>query len=417
MATTVDISQLDGLFKEVYADRIENLIPESAKLINDVKFVEAQKIGDSYHQPVILSGEQGVTYAGPTAGAFTLNTSIAMTMKDASVQGYQMLLRSQISYDAASRAVKEGAKSFKNGTGLLVMNMSESLNKRLEVSMWYGQTGFAQVNASANVDSTHTVMTVQTGHFASGIFSGLEGAKFDAYDSTTKKNTNAVLVIDSVDLDNKTITVSGNSTDIAALDTFLASGTCQLHFETAYGNEMPGVDKIITNTGTLFGISAATYGLWKGNTHSAGSGALTLVKVLSAVSKAVQRGLDENVKLYVNPTTWANLNSDEAALRRYNSGDREAMRAHESIVYHSQNGLIEVVPHNIIKEGEAFIMSPNRWKRVGSTDVTFNNPGKGGEFFRELTDAAGFELRAYLDQAIFTECPARSVKITNIVNS
>lgn len=416
MATTVDISQLDGLFKEVYGEKVENLIPDSAKLIKDVKFTQSTKIGDSYHQPVILSGEHGVTYAGPTAGAFTLNSSVAMTMKDASVQSYQMLLRSQIAYSAAARAVSSGPQSFKSATGLLVMNMNESLAKRLEISMWYGQVGFSQTNGSTNVDATHTTLDIQTGHFAAGIFSGLETAEIDLYDGATKKNTNAVLVIDSVDIAAKTVTVSGNSTDIAAIDTFLASGTCQMHFKSAYGNEMPGVDKIITNTGTLFGIDAGTYQLWKGNSYSAGSAALTLAKVLEAVSLAVQRGLDEDVKLYVNPDTWADLNSDEAALRRYNSGDREAVRAHEMIRYYSQNGTIEVVPHNVIKEGEAFILAPRRWKRVGSTDITFNNPGKGGEFFRELTDAAGFELRAYLDQAIFTESPARSVKITGIVN-
>ena len=87
------------------------------------------------------------------------------------------------------------------------------------------------------------------------------------------------------------------------------------------------------------------------------------------------------------------------------------------IEYFSQNGKISVVAHNLVKEGEAFILPTRRWTRVGATDITFKNPMGGGEFFKETADKAGFELRSYVNQAIFTDSPARSVKITNIVNS
>ena len=57
--------------------------------------------------------------------------------------------------------------------------------------------------------------------------------------------------------------------------------------------------------------------------------------------------------------------------------------------------------------------------RVGSTDITFKLPGQEYEdrFFRELTDRAGFELRAYTDQALFCEAPGKLVLIEDIVNS
>jgi hypothetical protein len=47
---------------------------------------------------VVLSQEQGFTYAGPSAGGFALQTPIAAVLKDAQVQGAQLLLRSQIDY-------------------------------------------------------------------------------------------------------------------------------------------------------------------------------------------------------------------------------------------------------------------------------------------------------------------------------
>lgn len=419
MATVVDPGQLNGLFKEVYADQVENLVPESAKFINDVPFTEGQKLGDSYHQPTILTNEHGITYAGPDAGSFALNSAVALTMKDAQVQGYQMLLRSQISYDAAARASSGGSKAFENATSLLVSNMAESLGKRLEISSWYGQDGIAEIESTSNVSATSTTLQITTASWATGIWSGTEGAMIDIYKGTEKQNTTGDVTVSSVDVDNRTVTVTAAAADITSIDEGSPVSGMNVYFKGSYGNEMAGVNKILTNTGTLFNIDASTYNLWRSNVVTYGSGELTLARILSAVSKAVQRGCNENVRLYVNPDTWQDLNADEAALRVYDQSYKSsnADRGNAMITYYSQNGKIEVVPHNIIKEGDAFGLAEDRWRRIGATDITFRNPGKGGEFFRELNDNAGFELRAYLDQSAFTETPARSFKITGFVNS
>jgi acetyl-CoA carboxylase biotin carboxylase subunit len=39
--------------------------------------------------------------------------------------------------------------------------------------------------------------------------------------------------------------------------------------------------------------------------------------------------------------------------------------------------------------------------------VTFNLPGRGDEFFLHVPDAAGFELRCYSNQALFSPCPGK----------
>ena len=101
-ANTIDT--LNGLFKEVYADKIENLIPDGVKLYNMIPFnKESKALGNLYHQPVVLGLEHGVTYGGPNGDAFALNSSIAGVMKDAQVQGYEMVLRSVLSVGAASK--------------------------------------------------------------------------------------------------------------------------------------------------------------------------------------------------------------------------------------------------------------------------------------------------------------------------
>tara|TARA_R100000808_G_scaffold8203_1_gene23283 strand:- start:1711 stop:2985 length:1275 start_codon:yes stop_codon:yes gene_type:complete len=424
MAQYTDVSQLNGLFKAVYGDSVINLIPEASHLVKRIKFVGSDKeTGDTYNQPVVLSNEHGITYAAAGSSAFTLNNSVALTMKNASLQGSQMVLRSSLSYDAAAKA-SNSKKAFVKGTELLVENMLESITKRLELQLLYGTSGggLGNCDSSANDDATNTTITLTTASWASGIWAGSENAELDLYDGSSKKNTNAALVVVAVNLDNKTVKVSGNATDIAAIDTFIAADSddsAYLIWRGAYSNEMAGIDKVITNSGSLFGISAADYGLWKGNSYSASSADLTMAKLLSGISRAVERGLNEAVVAYMNPVTWSKLNSDMAALRRLDSSynQREGKQGSESIKYYGQNGEVEIVSHNMVKQGEAFVIPVKKCRRIGSQDISFKRPGSSDQMFRELSDKAGYELRVYTDQAFFCEAPARCVKITGIVNS
>lgn len=419
-----DVSQLNGLFKAVYGDSIINLIPESSHLVKSIKFVGSDKeTGDSYNQPVVLSNEHGITYSAAGTSAFSLNQSVSLTMKNATLQGSQMVLRSSLSYDAAAKA-SNSKKSFVKGTELLVENMLESITKRLELQLLYGGSagGLGNADSSANAGTENTVITLTAASWASGIWAGAENAELDFYDGSSKKNTNAVLVITAVDLDNRAISVSGNATDIAAIDTFIAADSddsAYLVWKGAYSNEMAGIDKVITNTGSLFGINAGTYNLWKGNSFAVGGADLSMAKLLKATSSAVARGLNEGVTAYINPVTWAKLNSDMAALRRFDSSYSRAKgeQGQESLKFYGQNGEIEVVAHNCVKEGEGFILPLAKCRRIGSQEISFKRPGSNDQMFRELSDRAGYELRAYTDQAFFCEAPSRAVKLTGIVNS
>lgn len=423
MAQFVDPTQLSGLFKEAYGDSVENLIPEASKLTKMVKFVESEmESGNKFNQPVVLSGEHGVTYASGSAGAFSLNNHIAMTMKNANLDGSQILLRSALAYDAAAKA-SNSKKAFMKATELLVQNMLESVTKRLEISLLYGASGLATLASRSNVNATTTNITLTLAAFAHGIWAGLEGAELDAYqsDGTTKINTNGALTVAAVNLDTRVIQVTGVAADITALDTYVNANpdVGSFWFKGSNGNEMSGINKILTNTGSLFGIDAAVYGLWKSTSKSAASADLTLSKILSGVSQAVQRGLNEDVTVLVNPVTWENLNDDLAALRHFDTSYKPKMgeAGNEGIVYHGQNGKIEIVAYNIVKQGEAFALPMKRVRRIGAQDVSFKTPGRGDEIFTQLADRAGFELRVYTHQAVFIETPARCVKFTSIVNS
>ena len=49
-----DIVTLDGLFKKVYSDKYENIIPVGKKVAEMVKFLSKSKTGESYNQAIVL---------------------------------------------------------------------------------------------------------------------------------------------------------------------------------------------------------------------------------------------------------------------------------------------------------------------------------------------------------------------------
>ena len=130
-------------------------------------------------------------------------------------------------------------------------------------------------------------------------------------------------------------------------------------------------------------------------------------------------GLNSNVALFVSAKTYANLDSDLAALRMYDRSYKstEAENGTKEITYVGSNGPIEVHVNNICKEGEAFAIPVQHIKRVGAKELSFQRPGKKDEFFQEIPNYAGYSLRAGAEFAILLERPAQAVKFINIVNS
>lgn len=406
MAGENTISTLNGLFKEVYADKIENLIPEGTKFMQKIPFSNRKKeLGSLYHQPVVLGLEHGITYAGPTDDAFSLDDAISGVIRDASVQGSQMMLRSRLGIAAASRAAGGEPKAFENATKFLVRNMLRSMARRVEVGLFYGGVGIGEVGALPGGN----VITILTSEWAPGIWAGSEKMKVDIYDatSTTLRGTAEVA---SVDMDARTVTVVALPGGTVVTD--------KIYFKSAKGMEAAGIHQILTNTGTLFGISAASYNLWKGNQIDLSSNPLSFARVQDAIARAVEKGLDSDVCVMVNPRTWSDLLTEQAALRQYDSSYKNSVSesGNQEITFFGQNGKVEIVPSIFVKEGFAYVLCLDELLRIGSTDVTFKRPDQGDTFFRELENAAGYELRAYSDQALLCFSPGKNTLIRGIQN-
>lgn len=402
------LSTLNGLFKEKYADKLQALIPDGVKLLNKIKFNSKEKApGNLFHQPVILGMEHGVTFASSDDDAFNLNPPVAGVIKDAQIKGNPLVMRSLLGYVSASRAAQGGDKAFEDATKFLVANMLRSMAKKLEIEVLYGQMGYGTASGAVT-----TVITIQTAEWASGIWGGAENMPIEIRDATGA-TSRGEFTITNVNFDNRTITVNADAQAAGVVNTDV------IYHKGAYGNEFPGIHKILTQTtGTLFNINVAQFNLFKGNSYNA-AGALSFAKLTKAAARAMEKGQDGRLCAYVNNRGWTDLLNEQAALRMYDSSyrDSEAKNGMRSLVFYSQNGEIEIVPTIYVKEGYAYLLSEDEWSRVGSADMSFKRPGQGEEFFRDLENSAAYELRLFSDQALFCWAPGHNTIITGIVNS
>lgn len=418
-------STLDGWFKTRYADKAAKLVPEFVILPRYFKFNSKKKTGDTYQCTARVRRSFGWTWAGSgTSGtAFALNDAVAGQTKPANVGGTEFVARSQIPYSVIKRA-QGSEQAFGDAFDEIVQDMTEGAHFAREINLLYGGTNIGDilsVGAVAGAGGAWTKDCVITvAGWAPGLWSQAEGMPIDVYTAGgVKRNTAYTMTVTAIDPDTRTVTITSVETPgsveltaVAATDVILPQG--------AYGNWFTGLHTIAQNTGTLFGINAATYSLWGGNSYGAGSAAATMAKFTKAVIPTVTRGGMDKVTFFCSTSTWADLNNDHAALRRFSESTKSGLNlGTNKITYYGPNGEIEIVPHPMVKQGYAYGLQTKRWERIGSTDVTFDLGVEGSQnrFFQQLSGNAGSEIRCYWDQALFCRAPARQVVMSGIVNS
>lgn len=406
--STNTVATLDGHFKEVYASKIRDLVPEGMKMLKLAEFSAAEKLlGNLYHQPVVLGLEHGFTYGGSAGEAFLLNAAVASPNRDAQVKGHELVLVSAISVGAASRSISSKA-AFEQETKRLVQNMLKSTQIRMEIQLMYGQSGIGKVAIVAG-----NVLTICASEWAAGIWSGSKNAALEirSQAGTLRGTCNVVkpnLKDQTVEVDVMPVGVSGNpDSEDANADV--------IYFKGAYQKEFAGLHKIITNNTSIFNIDAAEFDLFKGNvvfcgTSEAAKAFISFEKVEEAIALCMEKGLtEEDVVCLVNPKHWNKLMTEQAAKRQYDSSysSEKMENGSKSLVFYGQNGKIEIHASLFVKEGFAYIFPPAELERIGSSDITFERPGFPGKFFKEMESANGYELRCYSDQALFTSAPGK----------
>jgi hypothetical protein len=417
------VSTLNGMFKEVYADSLESLVPEAARLQRDFPFVARDKReGNQYHQPVRLTRAHGWTLS--TSGdAFPLNPAEPARSQDATIQGSSFVLREVISYSAAAKLSAgkgdDRRRAFIAGTAYMIENMTETSAFILELQCLYGQQNIGVIESKTTSNGTGTeTFVVSKATFIAAMWSGLEKGFIDAWSASAQLNLDDVQVT-GVAVDTRSITLSGSISDMVSINAAITTGYPALYLRGTKESGMLGVVAQAANTGSMFGIDAANYSLWAGNTFSAAGGILSFAKVMRAMNKPVNRGLMGDIRLYTNPKSWTDCQNDLAALRRYaDKAGGKLEQGADALTFYGQAGSIELVPHIFLKPSESVGIPKGKGIRLGASDLTFSPPGLDeGKFWENLPDHAGYGTRCFWNQAIFIPTPNQCIYINNIVNS
>lgn len=372
-----------------------------------------------------------MTYAAAGAGAFSLNGAVALSTQDAILTPAQIVVQRAVDYESIQRTVgsKAAFVSFIDATLRSVVALA---TKRLELSMLWGQFPtslgqIASVNAPSGSGASRVITaTITDAEWSGGLWGGMEGALVSVLSGTgtgpsfaasgQRNGTANWYQVSAVDLTNKKVTLKNVNSDgggtptidnVAANDVIVPFGAQQYSGSLSFG-EMAGLAFIASNTSTTYAnIAPASYALWQGNSITTW-GTPSLGKILDAVSKLVERGLDEDVTVLVSPKHFAQLNSNQTALRLYTEAGGTAKNGWQQIEFASENGKIAVRSHRFMKDGYVLGFPTSKCMRVGSTELTFTNMGVDGDIFLQTAGSASVELRGYLGQALLCTAPSRT---------
>lgn len=425
LGTVNDPVHIAGNFKDLYkSSGLVDLIPNWMIVQDRVPFEEAEAgLGNFYVFGVILQREHGFTYA-PTGSADARSGAVQLTeansgfIGQARVEGFAIYLRSRISYDACSKASRAGRKAFAQAYGAVLKNMKESHQYRLELSLLYGRSGLGAIEAVAG-----QVITIREDSWATGIWtSGMSNVELEIWSTrdlvATKRNT--FVTLGNVNAATRELTVVGALGGVvgavpplAEADIIYFRGARFVAAGDGLYNECPGLYSIMSNTGgVLFGINATTYPLWKGQ-QVAAVGNISLTAIMNAAATGMSFGLNKAF-LLINPSAFAQLASDEAALRRYVQDTPNAKRGVKGITFQLGSVDVEILPHPLIWRGIAMMLPEGKVHRVGSTDVTFSLPGSDEKMQLHIHDYTAVEFRSMSDQGIYIDAPAQAVLMTGL---
>lgn len=391
---------LASRLKQKFNKEISDIIPLQADFQRRVEFRKDLESGASSEFDVQLSHEAGFSSG---SGSVTLNGAVAQVSARASVVGFSHILQTQVSYDLISRANKD-EKAFAKFADGKFLGMVNAMRNREEWLAINGRRGCGKI-----VSNTSGALVISADTFCSAFWSSQIGATFEAYDAIGGSTQHdGDLVVSAVNVSTRTVTVTGTSSSVVQDDHLFIKG------QHAAGRI--GLMDIAYNTGTLYGISAATYPLWSANSYDCGTSPLTLGKIVEAAGESANKGAaGEKMVCYVPAKAFQNLISDESALIRHSAGKKKFETGAEGICITSAVGEIEILPSLYMKDGEAVIYPPSWTYILGSQEAT-TSLAKDGDMIFDLESTSAKELRMFSDNTVFVERPGYVTYITRSDN-
>lgn len=402
--------------KTVFGELVK--MPFKVTILRDrAPFTDKNRVGSTFKFAAELTMEHGGTYNGSAGAEGTLLDAIVSENAQTDIAAFEFHMRTRLTTRTFSEALAQGATAFANVTKQRTLALQAGTEFRLEHSLHYGQEGIFQVQS---IDTGVITITPATWNAPTAI--RLINAKLEAFDAqtATANQRNTDLTVSAVDLDAKTITVTGTSSAVAPNDWLYFKGA---RSTTAF-NEMAGFHKLMTTTsGTLLGINVGTYPWFKPNVSSS-FGRPTMLLVLKAMRKLVGRDTlaarkddKQNTTLLVPSVSYEILNSDLMSSRRFDGSYNRAKGTSgvETIEYYGQTGLTELMVDPLIRDGDMMAFGPDNLFRVGTHDVRFDlGPDEQSDMWNPVADKTTYECRTNFIQHPAFLAPGRTVAITGV---
>jgi hypothetical protein len=411
-----------GALKEMVNDGISQIIPDHCIIQRMTPFNQKMKQeGLQYVEPVRTKRPAGFTFAQAGTGPYNYNTPRSGKVERATIQANNVHLIEILDKETLFRTMSKEA-AVKQATAIVVEAMMEAARNVEEINLLYGQgdLGIADTGGS----TTSFIVTKAT--WGPGLWIGAENMPVDIFD--TSGNYRGSSTVQSVTPESRTITLDTAVAGLTSTDQIWRAGTRSQTGNTASGAtyyEAAGIKKILSNTGTIFGIDASKNTLWKAITVSAGSGPLSYSTWVRASSLACVKGTRSGAVALIPVDSWADLAINEAAYRRWNDAAGSFKVGADALIFVGATGTMALKPHPMVKRGDAFLLNVNvssgtpggDFKRIGATDWVFEAPVGKDEMFHYLPDMSGYQVEMYHNKALLIDPPGRSLYINNIVDT
>lgn len=415
------LTTANGIARHVQIE-LKDLIPsKNLKFTKRIPYDKSAQLGADILQPVVLTGEHGVTYVGSSSEPVQLGGAVVAESRNATFDATGFYFQSKATIDFLARCVAMGERAAAPYIALMMKNVKKGANKRGELKYVHGGLSLGTVS-SATAPTTTTMAAIMTeSTWASGVWLGMKNALFDAYNGATKLNVRGDLKITKNTPKTFTVTFEGNADDITAI---LAIGTAgsgvEFYEKGSYGKTGYGLVRLakLAAADTYLGITCASYPdvfvatqmVWDRVTQPN----FTWDDMQNGVEEYIGRGGENDLIVEVPPNVWTSLNSSLDALRVFDSSYSKTSvdMGHDAdaIKYHSLGIDLTIECSTFMKKGEVVAFpddaaDPDVLSRRGSTDVTFNVPGQGEDMFLRVPGTNFCEWMAYSCNDVYTTSP------------
>ena len=397
----------------------QNILPEDGSMCEALPFVRRElRPGDKYNFPIKVQNAHGVTH-NVDGSAFALNGTLPATWKQAELEGAEMLFAENVSRALVAKMNNGGPADYGTALDNVTSDLMTSSELYRELNIMYG-AGTASTLAcsigtiAASISGANLaapqVVTITRATYAAGMWENLDGAKVDLWQSDGLTVRALDVSVSSPNLTNTrmTLTLAGSAAVATAGDVILLRG--------GLAKQCYGVQALLENTGTLFGISATTYPVWRALSYAV-SGSLSIGAILHVAARLSDTGAGGGADLFVSSKAFAQVVETQQEYARYVEPASEKDAGADSVSVRTAIGRVRIRSHKYMKQSLGFLITKNNGIRVGACEMSPSLPGSKEWFWQELNGYAGAQMQTYSNQAPLLQRPSHCAILTGITST